>query len=67
MKYGELDFKKMDLDRHSEIAIKFYADTHFTSFDTDKDFLKEMALAEKDILIGLKNKIQGNLVLFTYG
>lgn len=57
MKYRELDFRKMDLDKHSEIAIKFYAETHAISFGTDKNFFEKDGLGGKRYIDGLKKKI----------
>ena len=56
MKYGELDFRKIDLDKHSEIAIKFYAETHLASFDTDKDFFEKDGLGGKRYIDWLKKQ-----------
>ena len=56
MKYGELDFRKIDLDKHSEIAIKFYADTHSISFGTDQDFWGKDGLGGKKYIDQLKKK-----------
>ena len=60
MKYGGLDFRKMDLDKHSEIAIKFYADAHSISFDTNKDFFEKDGLGGQRYIEQLKKKSKNN-------
>ena len=56
MKYGELDFKKINLDKHSEVAIKFRAESYSASFGTDKGFWEKDGLGGKKYIDWLKNQ-----------
>ena len=56
MKYGEPNFRKMDLDKHSEIAIRFYGETHYISFGTEQDFWEKNGLGGKKYIDHLKKQ-----------
>ena len=61
MKYGSLYFKTIDFDKHSEIAIKFRADSYSISFGANKDFFEEDGLGGQRYIEQLKKTNKNNV------
>ena len=53
---GELIFKEINFEKNSSIAIKFRADSFYTSFGNDEEFLGEDGKGDTRYLERLKNK-----------
>ena len=56
MEYNELEFKKINIDKHSDIAIRFRADAFVVSFGSEKSFWKNFGSDGQGYIDRLRQK-----------